>query len=69
MKIGFTGTSRGMSDEQKSTFLKVIRMFRHQHEFIEFHHGDCRGADEDAQEIINKYQLVDQIDIHPPRDG
>lgn len=45
MKIGFTGTRRGMSERQVETLFKFLR------EATEFHHGRCLGADEQALRI------------------
>ena len=63
MKIGFTGTQKGMSDVQKEAFFKLINKYKPE----EFHHGDCIGADSDADNIIRKLNIT-QIHtiIHPP---
>lgn len=55
MKIGFTGTRKGMTRRQKRQFEGIIQKLGP----AEFHHGDCIGADSDAHEIIN------HINVHP----
>jgi hypothetical protein len=73
MKIGFTGTQKGMTRLQKEA-LVVVLVEEEEKEFIgEFHHGDCIGADEEAHKIVGGKggdQLVGQflvkIVVHPP---
>ncbi|MFC1670925.1 hypothetical protein ACFL20_11080 [Spirochaetota bacterium] len=67
MKIGFTGTRNGMSDKQKDSFAKLIRKYKTKYHFVELHHGDCIGADEDAHTLIIENYLTDEVHIHPPR--
>lgn len=62
MKIGFTGTQKGMSVEQKQTFNRFFENVC----VAEFHHGDCVGADNDAHEIMAKDHYM-KIVIHPPK--
>ena len=62
VRIGFTGTSRGMTVDQKGSFTKFIENIADQ---LEFHHGDCVGADEEAHDIIKQLGYPDPI-IHPP---
>lgn len=45
MNIGFTGTRRGMTDEQLAGLARFLRSFE---EDDEFHHGACIGSDEQA---------------------
>lgn len=58
MKIGFTGTQRGMPRTQAS----IIGSYFHH---IELHHGDCIGADEQAHNLAKSNGSC-RIVIHPP---
>ena len=60
IKIGFTGTRHGMSDEQKIEFKKIVKS----KECEEFHHGMCVGSDEQAHAIIKDLKI--KIVGHPP---
>lgn len=60
MIIGFTGTQSGMSQFQKDT-LKEILIVEKCHEFC---HGDCYGADKQANDIAS--ELIRHITIFPP---
>ena len=61
MKIGFTGTQKGMTPVQKAEVAFLITGEN------EFHHGDCVGADEQAHHIaeIRKVPIVK----HPSTNG
>lgn len=62
MRIGFTGTQIGMSQHQKEQFvLKMLELSP-----VEFHHGDCEGADADAHLIVREFLPNVRIIIHPP---
>lgn len=59
-KVGFTGTRHGMTQAQMLVvYDKLFSVYA-----VEFHHGKCRGADEEA------CLIADQLDIktiaHPP---
>ena len=62
MKVGFTGTRNGMSDEQK---VKLDYFIKH-NDIEEFHHGDCVGADTEAHNIVKGAKPKIKIIIHPP---
>lgn len=62
MKVGFTGTQKGMSARQVREFLVVLEDLKPK----EFHHGDCIGADSEAHELVRKYFPKVAIHIHPP---
>jgi len=60
MKIGFTGSQLGMTIAQLDVLEKVFKEF----DEIEFHHGDCVGADIIAHRAAVKAGAT--IVIHPP---
>ena len=62
MKIGFTGTQDGMTQEQKDN----LRLFLISISARELHHGDCIGADAEAHAIAMEMNIP--VVIHPPSD-
>jgi len=62
MILGFTGTRKGMTPEQKLRFLDLI----HALQPTEFHHGDCIGADVEAHDRVKVHLPKCHIVIHPP---
>lgn len=62
MKIGFTGTQRGMTGPQTTSFSAALLFARLSDS--EFHHGDCIGADAEAHEIAAG--LGFKVILHPP---
>jgi hypothetical protein len=74
--IGFTGTREGMSEHQKETLSRILTAFlvqgSVQDDVIVFHHGDCKGADAEAHEIVCQLREImkdvptPRIIIHPP---
>ena len=70
MIVGFTGTSKGLTSYQISSL--VTEAARSLDAIVQFHHGDCVGADAQAHHIIVGLDSVDwcapgiQIVIHPP---
>ncbi|MEK6883191.1 MAG: hypothetical protein AABY22_26430 [Nanoarchaeota archaeon] len=77
MKIGFTGTQKGMTEEQIFVFYNFLKEHK---DINEFHHGQCIGADIGAHRIIRgqhhillREKLSGFLDtikiiIHPPTD-
>jgi hypothetical protein len=69
--IGFTGTREGMTPEQRRVFVELLLPY---HGDIEFHHGDCLGADSDAHDLVlgidhlEASEFDPSIVIHPPSD-
>jgi hypothetical protein len=61
MRIGFTGTSRGMTQAQQDVVSALLAA-----EGTELHHGDCLGADAQAHDLAE--QLGVGTVIHPPTD-
>lgn len=70
IKVGFTGTSRGMTSAQLQGFSRVILDLAETNNGVEeFHHGDCIGSDEEADDKIRmlyKYIGNPVIVVHPP---
>ena len=60
MIAGFTGTRHGMSEEQKL----YLALELHRLKVIELHHGDCTGADDEANTIARKMGI--KTVGHPP---
>lgn len=63
MTLGFTGTSYGMTQQQRVT----VRWLLQKLNVTELHHGDCIGAD--VQIDIDIYLLTAaRVTVHPPTD-
>lgn len=67
-KIGFTGTKEGMTELQKDNFREIFSWYlRDFLDDLEFHQGQCIGADEEALEIVQSFGGVWTVS-HPPVD-
>lgn len=72
--VGFTGTQDGMTFEQEAQFKEVINgIWVNNIEYgdysrLEFHHGDCIGADAKAHDLWRHMfsGMDERIVIHPP---
>ena len=68
-KIGFTGTQSGMTQAQKLMFDAIV-LSANEHGAVEFHHGDCIGADNEAHEAVlllsKHFSCNVKTIIHPP---
>lgn len=62
IRLGFTGTQRGMTDQQKARVDLLLAEYAH--DAVEVHHGDCVGADEEFHDLADNQSL--DIVIHPP---
>ena len=54
MKIGFTGTQRGMTDFQKEVFEAFLDIYEDRNEELWLLQGDCIGADAEAVSIARE---------------
>jgi len=67
MKVGFTGTQKGLTPQQIAE-LGVYLRYHITNNNDEFHHGDCIGADAQAHLIVLSLGTLASIHIHPPED-
>ena len=65
MKIGFTGTQRGMTDYQQEQVRNLLTTYRKG--LLEIHHGGCIGADAQFHDMCHSMMLVTPT-IHPASD-
>lgn len=69
MKVGFTGTRKGMTDAQKREVraqLVLLRPYPNPGYTLEAHHGDCVGADVDFGLIAHELSYL--VKTHPATD-
>lgn len=52
MRLGFTGTEHGLTNEQRQSLVVAIRIF--DGSIDEAHHGCCKGADVDFHWIVRQ---------------
>lgn len=60
MKVAFTGTRLGMTQQQRTALLRGLKQIG----ATELHHGDCQGADFEAHQIARQLGL--RVVGHPP---
>jgi hypothetical protein len=61
--VGFTGTRKGLTDFQRTAIGERMEKWRNRDSHINFHHGDCHGADAQAHDIAIEHQA--RIYLHP----
>lgn len=69
MKIGFTGTRKGMTPEQKESLRQLLVDVGMGRLITEWHDGSAQGADAEARELVRSLRpgaLRLQIHSHPP---
>lgn len=67
MIIGFTGTRKGMSDNQKTVFVYLLSQFNQATTILS--HGDAVGADKEANDLFMGPVLLGvQVLVHPPKE-
>ena len=67
LKLGFTGTQKGMNREQKRALVKHLLRWSKKYDGLEIHHGDCVGADAEFHELCKEYWPHSlQVILHPP---
>lgn len=65
--LGFTGTRKGMTDEQFDEAQSLIfQIMDSKRDNITAHHGDCIGADADFHRLVRHAGC--EVHLHPPED-
>lgn len=58
--VGVSGTQRGMTEQQMSSFRRLLFLF----DWKTLHHGDCIGADEQMHQVAVERGMG--VVVHPP---
>jgi hypothetical protein len=70
MKLGVTGTDKGITRRQRKMFITVLDFLSKTAPPEELHHGDCIGADQQFHVLYGKFveRFIGRhtIRIHPP---
>jgi len=66
MKIGFTGTQKGLTIDQHPKLVDLLKWYDEILYISEFHHGDCVGADEQAHGLVRRFMDDTIVVVHPP---
>lgn len=65
LKIGFTGSRVGMTPAQRDSLGDLLLKLTICDEFVQFHHGDSVGADDQAANIVKQMIKKAYIVAHP----
>jgi hypothetical protein len=65
IRIGFTGTNKGMTQGQRLQLAALFTVLKAEYDghLIEFHHGLCIGADEQAAKLAKQFGF--RVIAHP----
>lgn len=66
LHIGFTGTQHGCTPEQFQALREALLALQRRG-FTHLHHGDCIGADSEADSLANELGLI--VARHPPENS
>lgn len=70
MRVGFTGTRRGMSPHQKRQLREALNWFGlygwHHKEPMELHEGEASGADREAKDVVQECRYGWDVVPHLP---
>lgn len=70
MKVGFTGTQKGITSDQRERLLYVFGILSYSSlgvdPILEFHYGDGIGADAQAAKLASSFGF--KLVVHPPMD-
>jgi len=66
LKLGITGSRYGFNENQFDNFYDIIEKLKLTFNIIEFHHGVCKGIDEQSHFIIRDLIIDCKIIGHSP---
>lgn len=66
MRIGFTGTQKGMTNHQESEVRRILESYKGS--VTQIHHGGCIGADGEFHEICLSLERAIIPTVHPASD-
>lgn len=67
LKVGFVGTSYGMTKQQRASVLKLLTILDGSHSMESFHQCDYFGADGQVNSLIKSLSRI-RVVTYPPKD-